>query len=107
MLFGIVLDVWDYFIIMIILSLTLSGLTVYIKPKERSRLKRIEAKLDVLLRQAGVTYDPLAAVPPEVIEAIKRNEKMEAVKLYRKATGVPLAEAVEYVEDLMAASPKI
>jgi hypothetical protein len=103
MLFSVVLDIWDYFWISVIVSFALSGLTVYIKPRERSRLKRIEAKLDVLLRQAGVTYDPFASAPPDVLDAVKRGEKMEAVKLYRNATGVPLADALEYVEDLIAA----
>jgi hypothetical protein len=106
MLFAVVLDIWDYFLIMMIVSLALSGLTVYIKPKERSRLRRIEAKLDTLLHQAGVTYDPFATAPPDVLDAIRRGEKMVAIKLYRKATRVSLADAVEYVEDLMAASPK-
>jgi hypothetical protein len=106
MLFGVVLDLMDFFWIMIIVTLALSGLTVYLKPKDRLRLKRIEAKLDQLLRHSGVTYDPYADVPLNVQEAIKRGDVNEAAKLYRNATGVTFAEALEYVWDLRKLSQK-
>jgi hypothetical protein len=65
-------------------------------------LGRIEAKLDALLEHAGVTFDLYANVPlpQDVLEALERGEKIEAIKRYRAATGVGLREAKEFVEDL-------
>jgi hypothetical protein len=106
MLFGVMLDLWDFFWIMVIVTIALSGLSVYLKPKDRLRLKRIEAKLDQLLHHSGLTFDPFAAAPPGVLEAFKRGDMNEAAKLYRKATGSTFNEAFEYVEDLKKLSQK-
>jgi hypothetical protein len=100
MLFGVVLELWDFLWIMIIVTFALSGLSVYLKPKDRQRMKRIETKLDQLLKHAGLTYDPFDAAPPGVVEAVKRGDINEAVKLYRKATGSTFSEAFEYAFDL-------
>ena len=50
-------------------------------------LTRLEAKVDLLLKQAGLTYEPLANLAPNIVEAIKKGEKITAIKLYRDATG--------------------
>ena len=104
-MFAVVLDVTDFFIIGLVVIVAASSLSVYLKPKERSRLSRIDAKLDLLLKHAGLTFDPKAGVPAGVMEALERGNKIEAIKLYREATGVGLAEAKVFVEGLPA-SPK-
>ena len=104
-MFALVLDFSDFAIIAAIVALAVSGLSVYLKPRERARLFRVEAKLDLLLKHAGLAFDPKAGVPPAVLEALQRGEKIEAIKLYREATGAGLAEAKDYVEELQA-SPK-
>ena len=63
-------------------------------------LPRLEAKLDALLKQQGVQFDPYADVPPRVIDALRRGQKIEAIKEYRGATGVGLKEAKDYVEEI-------
>jgi ribosomal protein L7/L12 len=63
-------------------------------------VSRVERKLDALLAQAGVTYDPYGAAPAPVIEALRRGKKIEAIKHYRAATGAGLREAKEYVDEL-------
>jgi hypothetical protein len=63
-------------------------------------LSRLEAKFDALLKHQGIKFDPYADVPPPVIDALRRGEKIEAIKEYRAATGAGLAEAKEYVEEL-------
>jgi ribosomal protein L7/L12 len=68
--------------------------------RQSAALTRVEGKLDRLLADAGLTFDPYANVPPEVAEAIQRGEKILAIKLYREATGVGLKEAKEYVEEV-------
>ncbi len=69
---------------------------------DRKRLTRLEAKIDLVLKNLGLSYDPLANAPADVLEAIRSGQKIEAIKLYRAATGADLAEAKEYVEELQA-----
>ena len=65
------------------------------------RLSRIEGKLDAILKHSGIRYDPLQEMPATVLAALKENRKIEAIKQYRHATGVGLAEAKEMVEEAM------
>ena len=64
------------------------------------RQTRTEAKVDLLLKQAGITYDPHANVPPGVLDALRAGQKIEAIRVYRQATGVDLKTAKEFVESL-------
>ena len=65
-----------------------------------TRIWRLEAKVDALLQQAGVSFDPFANVPPEVQEALNRGETIVAIKRLRKATPLGLKEAREFVDEL-------
>ena len=62
-------------------------------------LWRIEAKLDLVLKQAGLEFDPYKNVPAGVAEALQRGEKIRAIKYYREATGVGLKEAKDFIEE--------
>jgi ribosomal protein L7/L12 len=64
------------------------------------RQTRTEAKVDLLLKHAGITYDPHANVPPGVVEAFRAGKKIEAIRQYQMATGADLKEAKEFVESL-------
>jgi hypothetical protein len=64
------------------------------------RVSRLEGKLDALLRHAGVDYDPLAEVAPEVRDALERGEYVAAIKKLREATGMGLKEAKEQIDEL-------
>ena len=64
------------------------------------RQMRLEAKVDLLMKHAGITYDPHANVPPGVLDALRAGQKIEAIRLYRQATGVDLKTAKEFVESL-------
>jgi ribosomal protein L7/L12 len=61
---------------------------------------RVEAKLDLLLKQANIEFDPFAHVSNDIVEALRANRKIEAIKLYRRATGVGLKEAKEFIEEV-------
>jgi ribosomal protein L7/L12 len=63
----------------------------------RSRINELEDRLKFLYRHLGMAYeaDP-AASPinhPQIQEALRRGNKIEAIKIYRELTGVGLAEA--------------
>ena len=66
----------------------------------KKRQLRLEAKVDMLLKHAGLTYDPHANVPADVLDALRAGQKIEAIKRYRQATGVDLKTAKEFVESL-------
>jgi hypothetical protein len=65
-----------------------------------NRLSRLEAKVDALLKNAGITFDAFQDVPPEVREALERGETILAVKRLRQATGVGLKEAKDVIDEL-------
>ena len=63
-------------------------------------LSRVEAKLDALLKHAGIKFDPYGDVPASVVDALRRGDKIQAIRDYRAATGVGLKEAKEFVEEV-------
>lgn len=63
-------------------------------------LSRVDAKLDLLLKQAGIEFDPYKDLPRQVTEALQRGEKIQAIKHYRAATGGGLKEAKEFIEEI-------
>jgi hypothetical protein len=80
---------------------------VYFTPKVlnqlarfQGRLSRLEAKLDLLLKNAGIAFDPVADLPPPVVEALQRGDKIQAIKHYRDATGADLVQAKEFIEEV-------
>jgi hypothetical protein len=60
---------------------------------------RVEAKLDLLLKQANVKFDPYANVPREIVDAVRAGQTLQAIKLYRDSTGVALKEAKDFIEE--------
>jgi ribosomal protein L7/L12 len=64
------------------------------------RLLSMEAKQDLLLSHFGLQVDAHRNVPPEVIEALRSGNKIEAIKRYREATAVGLKEAKDFVEEV-------
>ena len=64
-----------------------------------SRLSRLEAKVDALLKHAGVSFDPVRQLPPDVREALQRGETILAIKRLRQATGAGLKDAKEVVDE--------
>jgi hypothetical protein len=62
------------------------------------RLAAIEGQLKTLSEGAGVSYEePLADLPPDVLELARTGKKMEAAKLYRELTGADSKESIEAV----------
>jgi Ribosomal protein L7/L12 C-terminal domain len=63
-------------------------------------LFRIEAKLDLLLKQANIKFDPYANVSREIAEAVRAGQKIKAIKLHRQSAGVGLKEAKDFIEEV-------
>jgi len=71
----------------------------------KSRLSELEDKLQFLYRRLNIDYmDPNSdpARSPQIQEALRRGDKIEAIKIYRELTGVGLAEAKRAVDNLEA-----
>jgi ribosomal protein L7/L12 len=65
------------------------------------RLDYIEEHLTHLGSVVGYAYAPMnAQAPPEVRELMRAGKTLEAIKLYREATGASLDQAREYVYSL-------
>jgi ribosomal protein L7/L12 len=64
-----------------------------------NRLSRIDAKLDAVLKNAGIAFDELHDLPPDVREALERGETIEAIKRFRQATGLGLKEAKDAIDE--------
>jgi hypothetical protein len=68
-------------------------------------LSRLEAKLDLLIKSAGLNYGAYPGLPTPVAEALREGKKIEAIKRYREATGVNLKMAKEFIEEAQRRSP--
>lgn len=67
----------------------------------QSRVRELEDKLQFLYRNLNIDYmdpntDPIRS--PQIQDALRRGNKIEAIKIYREMTGVGLAEAKQAVE---------
>jgi len=62
------------------------------------RLRRIEAKLDLILNHFGLTYRDDSGLGSESRGLADSGRKIEAIKAYREQTGAGLAEAKRAVE---------
>ena len=66
-------------------------------------LRDLEWNVKRLLQREGLEWEPSPApsgAPPGVMEAIQAGNLIEAIKHYREATGLGLAEAKDAVEKL-------
>jgi len=72
--------------------------------KRTRRLGRIEAKLDLLMKNAGIEFAPYQGLPVEVVDALNRGDKLEAIKFYCSTAGVSLKEAKKFIEDVQRRS---
>jgi ribosomal protein L7/L12 len=93
--FGLVALVVLCLMLLVVIGSRLNGIHSRI-----SVLSRIDAKLDLLLKQANIKYDPYSNVSREIAEAVRQGKKIEAIKLYRQSTGVGLKEAKDAVEEI-------
>src|SRR5262245_42965894 len=68
--------------------------------RRSAALSRVEGKLDLLLAQAGLEYEPLPGVSGDIADALRRGDKILAIKHYRAATGAGLKDAKDHIQEL-------
>ena len=67
----------------------------------KSRLNELEDRIKFLYRRLSIDFiDPNSdpALAPQVQEALRHGNKIEAIKIYRELTGVGLAEAKQAID---------
>jgi ribosomal protein L7/L12 len=67
-------------------------------------LSRVEAKLDLLLSQTNIKFDPYANLPAGIAVALQSGQKIKAIKIYRQSSGVGLKEAKDFIEEVQRRS---
>src|SRR5947209_11144425 len=94
-IFGFI-ALWLFILILLaVLAARLNGIQ-----NRMAGLSSVEAKVDLLLKQAKISFEPYANVPREVADAIQEGQEIKAIALYRQATGVGLKEAKDFVEEV-------
>ena len=68
------------------------------------RLRRVEQKLDLVLKHLGIEYTDNWSLSDEARAQADRGDKIGAIKLHRERMGVGLAEAKYEVEMYLARS---
>jgi len=67
----------------------------------KSRIDELESRLKFIYRRLNIEYvDPNSdpVLSPQIQEALRRGNKIEAIKIYRELTGVGLAEAKQVID---------
>jgi len=67
----------------------------------KARIEELEERLKFIYRRLNIEYmdpnsDPILS--PQIQEALRRGNKIEAIKIYRELTGVGLAEAKQVID---------
>jgi hypothetical protein len=70
--------------------------------KRIGMLRRIEVKLDLLMKHANIEFEPYKGLPPEVVDALQLGDKLGAIKSYHKVRGrgQSLKESKKFIEDV-------
>ena len=64
------------------------------------RLAELDRKLTMLTDHFKLKWDPTVGVSEEVLSLVRAGNKVEAIRLYRDATGKTLREAHERIEQI-------
>lgn len=86
--------------IVILILISMIGVRLNDVQGRMAALTRMDAKLDLLLKQANIKYDPYRNIAPEIVEAVRSGRKIMAIKLYRQSSGAGLKESKDFVEGL-------
>jgi ribosomal protein L7/L12 len=70
----------------------------------RSRIVHLEAQVEFLYRHLGITFVEQNSPDddPRILDALRRNNVIEAIKYYREINDIGLAEAKAAVEAIRA-----
>jgi hypothetical protein len=84
----------------LLVLLALLGIVQQLRSEMSRKLARLDLKIDKVMGQLGIA--PESTVPPEVAGLLQAGRKIEAIKVYRNATGASLKAAKDAIDDLEA-----
>jgi hypothetical protein len=69
----------------------------------KARLERVESQMDFLLRRLGIASKEIPGwnASPEIIELMKRGDKVTAIRAFMDETGASLKDAKNFIESLV------
>ncbi|WP_423464750.1 hypothetical protein ACO229_09835 [Promicromonospora sp. MS192] len=92
-------------LVAVAVAVLLLGLFITISGNARANgqaVERIERKLDLVIKHLGIEGPAAEGIAPgtlaEIDRCIRSDRRIEAIKLYREATGAGLADAKRWVE---------
>jgi ribosomal protein L7/L12 len=69
----------------------------------RVRIGELEDRLDFLYKRLGVEYvESRSGIDPQIVEFLKKRNKIQAIKRYQELYNSGLAEAKKAVDDIEA-----
>ena len=68
----------------------------------KARLEKIESRLGFLFRTLGITTQeaPEWKASPELLELVRKGDKIAAIKAFRAETGASLSDAKKFIDSL-------
>ena len=94
----------DYinYILTILLVLVLFFNVVQTTTKQRRRLEILEAKIQYLFEQTDVPDEPISVLASIIRKAIADGKEIEAIAIYREATGSSLLQAKDAIDKFVS-----
>lgn len=71
-------------------------------PKFEERLERLEENVNRIMARLGIPEKGHSDLNDQVVELLARGQKIEAIKIWRVATGAGLKQAKDAVEKIEA-----
>ncbi len=68
----------------------------------RQRVAKLERQIAFLMDDLELDYrdEPSQEVSPQVLDLVRRGQKIQAIKLFRQETDAGLRDAKEFIESL-------
>jgi hypothetical protein len=85
--------------VILVIVYSLAKRVIEMRTRMGPLLYRVDAKLDLLLKQANIKFDPFANIPSDAGAAARAGKTIQAIKLYRQSSGVGLKEAKDFIEE--------
>ena len=94
----------DYlnYILTILLILALFFNVVQRTTRQRRRLVILEAKIRYLFEKTGVADEPISVLASIIRKAIADGKAIEAIAIYREATGSSLLQAKDAIDKFVS-----
>lgn len=68
--------------------------------RQTASVLQLEVMVQALLDNAEIDFDPDEAIKQKVVEALARDNKIQAIRQHREFTGSSLKDAKDFVEKL-------